>query len=316
MSEELFKTEYRKAADSIPVPVDFEDNLLKNLRAFSEEENKKPKKNKTPLIISSVAATLAIILGLSLIFGTRKNSSQDLTAENRYVSISIRSAVDANGVEGARVVFRDSSGELLSDESGNPIETLSDENGLITANLPNKSLTAEISVEGYITLTAPIRSESENIYISPIMTEDTYRAVLTWDRGCDLDAVLSITEDDKTETLYYFGSDITNDQGEVIAALDTDSTTGDGPETITFNPQENTLIRYCVGSYSHLSGEYKENFGSTGASVVLYKGSQIIEVYELSLSAEGNAWTVFELKNGTLSKIDTTKTVSAINEIE
>lgn len=311
MSETKFTTEYRKAADSISVPEGFEENLLLNLRKFSEE-NEKSRKSRTPLYLSLVAAALAVMVGLSLIFGLRKPKTAPLVD----VSLSIRSALSAEGVSGARVVFRDSEGNLVTDENGTPIETISDENGLITARLPEKGLTAEVSLEGYITLTTPISRESENIYISPVMTEDTYRAVLTWEKTCDLDAVLSITKGEKVETVYYFGSDIKNEKGEVIAALDTDDTTGEGLETITMNPEENTLIRYSVGSYSHLSKEYTESFGSVGAQVTLYRGNEIIEVYELSDDASGNAWTVFELENGTLTKIDTTKTVGAINEIE
>ena len=319
MSEELFKTEYRKAADSIPLPENFEKNLLLNLDRFREEteSEKTPHKSRTPLYLSLIAASLALIISLSLIFGLKNNSdTPPLTPLRREVTLSIRSAVNTQGVQGARVVFRDSSGNLVKDEDGATLETVSDENGTVVATLPEDTLTAEVSLEGYITLTQPLNTNEENIYISPVMNENTYRAVLSWDKTCDLDAVLSITADDKTEPIYYVGSDIKNKDGEVIAALDTDDTTGEGVETITFIPEKDSLIRYCVGSYSHLNGDYKENFGSTGATVTLYKGTEIIEVYELSPSSEGNTWVVFELLNDTLSKISSTKTVGAINEIE
>ena len=147
------------------------------------------------------------------------------------------------------------------------------------------------------------------------MNEDTYRAVLTWENNCDLDAILTMTKGEEKEQLFYFKSDIKNEQGEVIAALDTDSAVLGAPETITFNTTEDGLFRFSVASYSSLVNSGKADLGVSEAQVTLYKGSTVVDTFKVNDDTQDNAWCVFEIRNGKLHITDSTYSINAITEV-
>lgn len=308
-----FSKQYRDSVDSVSLPENYEEKILFNLRQVASPEDKNNEignKRAYKFTLSLIAAALVVTVGLSVFFSVLSQHFSE-----KEVTLRIVSATNLCSVSGARVVFVNSSGEFLKDENGDAVTVVSDEQGFATATIPAKEdYTAQISMNGYIPLEE--RAQSGNYYISPVMDENTYRAVLTWEKECDLDAHLSITTEKGTDKLYYFESDITDENGVVIAALDVDSETSKNPETITFNADRNMLCRFSVGSYSALKNDDDNMFSQTGAKVTLYKGEECIGTYSIGKNPQGNVWCVFEIVNGEVRVCDYTYSVSTITEIE
>ncbi|MBQ8000292.1 MAG: hypothetical protein IJ298_03635 [Ruminococcus sp.] len=315
MIDKRFADEYRKAVDSVQLPLEYQDEILSALRVKEstvslDAEREMRRKRKRSLALPLVAAVLVLAVGLSVIFSVGINNTPV-----QEVRFSVASATSLRGVAGARIVFIGKQGEVLTDKKGETVTAVTDEKGEAVATIPStQEYSVQITTDGYITLEEELRDG--NYYISPEMTDDTYRAVLTWDKECDLDAHLSITAQGVTEKLNYFNSDVEDAQGQVIAALDTDSETGDGPETITFNAQEGVSFRFSVASYSALKDESSGELSATGARVTLYRGESCVGVYTIDTAYKGNAWCVFEVENTQLTVCDYTYSVSAITEIK
>ncbi len=301
-----FTCEYKKSVESVALPQNYQENILCAIK------EKKSKNNKIKIEISRVykyvlSAAAALVLAFGLLFAIN-NLPSDV-----QVSFKVSSATNLSAVKGARIVFVNSKGELLTDNTGAPIEVYTNDNGEASATIPREGYAPQITANGYIPLTAD-KTEG-NYYISPEMGENTYRAVLTWENEQDLDAHLSITKDGKTEKLHYFKSSIENEKGKVLAALDTDSETGEHPETITFNCEENAIIRFSVASYSALKEGRSDTFADTSAQVALYRGEELLGTYNVQ-EAKGNVWCVFEVENSELTICSDYYSVSAMTEIK
>lgn len=303
MTDLKFTTEYRKSVEAVALPKNYQENILSAL----SERTPKRRVDNTVFYKCVLSAAAVLVLVFGLIFATKMMPS------DVHVSFRVSSATNLSAVKGARIVFVNSHGELLCDSTGETVEIFTDENGEAEATVPSKGYTPYICAEGYIPLAAD-KTEG-NYYISPEMNENTYRAVLTWETVQDLDAHLSVTKDGKTEKLHYFNSSIENEKGEVTAALDTDSETGSNPETITFNCDENTVVRYSVASYSALKEDIAKPFSDTAAQVALYRGEELLGIYKIQES-EGNVWCVFEIENGELRICSEYYSVSAMTDIK
>lgn len=278
-----------------------------NIIPFKAEKSKNTKRYIG--ILSSIAAAIVIITAVFLI----KNMGAGIVFTKDF-NFSISSATNLANISGARVTFRDSDGEVIKDDYGNPVTAYTDENGKVSVSLPEAdSYIAMISAEGYIPYEG--RVNGSHIYVSPVMDENTYRAVLTWENTCDLDAILTVTHDNKTEQLYYFNSNIYDENDELIATLDTDSTVAGSPETITFNATEDGIFRFSVASYSALTTNSKSDLGTSKATVTLYKGDKIVDTFEVTPDTTDNVWCVLEVKNSEVQIIDNTYSVNAIPEV-
>lgn len=319
MNKDSFFAEYKKSVDNFSLPENLEADIIKNLRSMSEDKEYKESKSsdlrhkKTEksshrrYVWSLIAAMLAVVIGVTSIV-----SAISLMSKGRTVTFRVRNAVNAASVSGVRVVFRDDSGELIRDSDGEPVTAVSDKDGVVSVQIPGSTeLTAELDIEGFIPISTS--ADNENVYISPVMDENTYRAVLCWDEDCDLDAYLTVTRGELTERLYYFESDIKNESGEVIAALDIDSETPHAPETVTFNTGGDTVFRFSVASYSAL--KESRDIIPKGARVALYRGQECVDVYELDTQKDGNVWCVFEITGDKIKVRNDVYTVGAMTEI-
>ena len=313
MNNTCFATEYKKSIDAVALPEGYKERLISKLREADSAPPQTAEKKQRQVwhfVPTVVAASLALLVVGAVLVGAFM-----LFPSNENIEIRVYSATNLSTIRGARVIFLDKDGNPLADRKGDPLTAITDESGTATATLPRgKAVSAEISSEGYIPLTT--EAGSTNVYISPIMTEDTYRAVLTWKDKSDLDAILTREYKGVNEQLYYFNSDFTDEDGTVIATLDTDSEDGSGPETITFNSGSNGYFRFSVGSYSSLKEEGDIPFADAGATVTLYQGDTLIGEYSVSDTESGNVWCVFEVSDGTLTVIDDLYTVSAMTEIK
>ncbi len=310
MTDLNFTQEYKKSVESIALPQNYQKNILS---AISERESTQSKskavKSRVYKYVLSAAAVLVLMFGLTVTLLAMNNLNSEI-----QINFRVSNATNLSAVKGARILFVNSEGELLTDNTGATIEVYTDEKGEAQATIPCEGYTPHIDADGYIPFTAD-KTEG-NYYISPEMNENTYRAVLTWENECDLDAHLSITRNGKTEKLHYFNSSIENGKGEVVAALDTDSETGDSPETITFNCEENSHILFSVASYSALKEDSREALSDTSAQVTLYKGERLLGIYSIDEASKGNVWRVFEIENGELKAGSEYYSVSAMAEIK
>jgi hypothetical protein len=89
-----------------------------------------------------------------------------------------------------------------------------------------------------------------------------------------------------------------------FAALDVDDVTSFGPETITVTRQVAGVYRYSVHDYTNRNSTASSALGASGATVTVYLRGQIIATYAVP-SAPGTLWTVFEIENGVLRRINT-----------
>lgn len=319
MNDTRFAAEYKKSVDAVALPADYQEKILSRLRevSTSPKDSLKPEKEKGKIggrvsysFIASLAAVLVLAVGLTAVL-----SVVPVMPDSTVVSFSVASATNLGAVQGARIVFKDSGGELLTDSKGEVVTAVTDSKGEARATIPaTQEYTAQITAQGYITLEDS--ADKGSYYVSPEMDESTYRAVLTWNEECDLDAHLSVTTAEGTEKLNYFNSDIEDEKGNVIAALDVDNETGDGPETITFNAYDDAVFRFSVASYSALKNGGEGRLSATGAQVTLYRGEICIGTYSIDTKSQGNAWCVFEVEDSELRLCDDTYSVSAITEIK
>ena len=310
MTDKKFSTEYKKYIESAELPSSYQAEILSNLKKKTEEPPKYKFYKNRKFIASLVAAVLVVCIGLSVFLTFNFLKTQDVTR-----NFKVMSATNLRCIYGAKIAFISPSGERIKDENGEDITAFTDENGTATVTLPtDEDYTVEVIADGFITLEES--AEDGNFYISPVMDEDTYRAVLTWDKECDLDAHLSVTAHDNTEKINYYKSDIKDENGEVIASLDVDNETGDGPETITFNADENSLWRFSVCSYSALKENSKSSLFEAKPKVTLYQGNKLVDTYTLDIETADNVWRVFEIENGEIKLSDYTYSVNAVTEIE
>ncbi len=310
MTDKKFSTEYKNYIESAKPPVDYQAEILSNLKKKTQESPKYMFYNNRKLVASLVAAVLVVCIGLSVFLSFSFLKTQDVT-----LNFKVMSATNLKCISGAKIAFISPSGERIKDKNGEDITAFTDENGTATVTLPSdEDYTVEVTADGFITLEES--AQNGNYYISPVMDNDTYRAVLTWDKECDLDAHLSVTAHDNTEKINYYKSDIKDENGDVLAALDVDNETGDGPETITFNADDNSLWRFSVCSYSALKENSKLSLFEAKPKVTLYQGNKLVCTYTLDKETADNVWCVFEIKNGEMKLSNYTYSVNAVTEVE
>ncbi|MBE6738558.1 MAG: hypothetical protein E7566_07940 [Ruminococcaceae bacterium] len=343
MKDSKFSAEYTNAVNNISLPADYKEKILSALREEDKKLQRNSSEKNTEIIeltnsedntfdnpyntekttkrtkfnikkfipaVASVAAAIVLVIAAVLLL-----SRKPLVPTETTFNFSVASATNLGNISGARLVFKDSSGELLKDEDGEVLTAYTDANGNVSVTLPStEEYTAQVTVDGYIAYETSV--QNKNIYISPVMNEDTYRAVLTWEKDCDLDAILTMTKGEEKEQLFYFKSDIKDEQGQVIAALDVDSQTASAPETITFNATEDAIFRYSVASYSALKESDDNNLTASGALVTLYKGDKLVGKYKVPESTLGNAWCLFEINDSQLEIKNEIYSVDAIIDVK
>lgn len=333
MKDNKFSAEYKKAVNGVSLPADYKEKILSALKEqdkkqeeentpktteiieFTKPEKQSEKETKTRNLkkfipaIASVAAAIVIVVTAVMFF-----AKKPVTPFKTTFNFSVASATNLGNISGAQIVFRDSNGELLTDDNGEILTAYTDENGKASVTLPEgEEYTAQVTIDGYI----PYETSAQNgyIYISPVMTEDTYRAVLTWEKESDLDAILTTESEGNKDRVFYFKGTIENDEGQVIAALDTDSQFPTAPETITFNTEADTTFRFSVASYSALKESDANNLANSGAQVVLYKGETLLGKYNVPEDTSGNTWYVFEIKDSQLEIKNEIYSVDAISDV-
>ncbi|PID29561.1 MAG: hypothetical protein CR982_02530 [Candidatus Cloacimonadota bacterium] len=234
-----------------------------------------------------------------------------LQIDNSYfgegnIAGTIRNALNNSVVSGVSLKLRkginSTSGEFIAStttgESGN----------YLFENIEAGNYTIEASKDSYIDLYFSVISlggettENQDGSITPILLEDEIRIVLTWGESpSDLDShLIGPTGDGSSEFHIYFDYKTYSYDGEVYAQLDLDDISAFGPETITIYHQTSGVYKYIVHNYSG-----SPSITESGAQVKVYKGSNLIETYNVPTNGSGRFWNVFELEGENITPINT-----------
>lgn len=143
-----------------------------------------------------------------------------------------------------------------------------------------------------------------NETMSPGMSGDSYRIVLTWGLDpWDLDSHLVADTDVGQRIHVYYGD---KEPEPLYANLDVDDTDSEGPETITITNFEGlSNIRYAVHDYTNRDETGSYALSNSGAVVRVYKGEQLLRTFPVPTGYSGTEWDVFSLKaDGSIETIN------------
>lgn len=138
-------------------------------------------------------------------------------------------------------------------------------------------------------------------FLNEQITNVDYRIELTWGATPrDLDTYLSYYEDGVRKMYVNYTNKIGYIDGQKVAELDVDDTSGYGPETITMNVDANMLedggvFKYSVQNYTDRTSTSSKALSMSDAVVRVYKGNDLITTYFVPKDKEGTVWHVFHI---------------------
>lgn len=212
----------------------------------------------------------------------------------------ITNAMTGNGIAEANISVR--TGWNNSDKGDVIATSQTDVNGNYSLTLPLGNYTLTVSKEGYIT--GPVNiivqqgiTSDQNGSISPIISGDDYRIVLTWGQNPrDLDSHVSGTLSNGYDFHVYYSHKSQFDGEIEICNLDVDDTTSYGPETITLKATESTPYYYYI---HHFAGS--GNISNSEAIIKVYQGSELVAKINVPTDqGSGLYWNVFAIVDGKL----------------
>lgn len=212
----------------------------------------------------------------------------------------VTNAMTGNGVAGANISVR--VGWNNSDKGDVIAVSQTDAHGNYFLTLPLGNYTLTVCKEGYITGTVNIIvlqgiTSYQNGSISPVITGDDYRIVLTWGQNPrDLDSHVSGTLSNGCGFHVYYAHKSQFDGENEICNLDVDDTSSYGPETITLKTPESTPYYYYV---HHFAGS--GNIPASEAIIKVYQGSELVAKINVPTDqGSGLYWNVFAIVDGEL----------------
>lgn len=226
---------------------------------------------------------------------------------------NVSNALTGSEISNATIKFRKgwntTEGEYVKGLFGIEKSVKTDNAGAFDISLPKGNYTAEISKDGFVIGHYNVFSSKSdkyyNLVLTPILSDDEYRIVLTWgSTPKDLDSLLFGTLDSGEEFQVYYNNKSYTLNGKTVAKLDIDARNGYGPETITLSINDDILkkgvYQYSVLDYTNINNPTSKELSMSGASVKLYKGNELIRTFNVPINAQGNLWTVFTIENGVL----------------
>lgn len=232
------------------------------------------------------------------------------------VSGTVFNALSGAGVQGLNVSLR----QGLNTRSGPVVvsTTTGPDGTYVITGLAAGNYTAEASGSGYsnsyfaVLCIGSTSTGSQNGVISPILSPDQTRIVLTWGPSpTDLDSHLTGPLSDGTRFhLFYPYADANSGTLWPAVHLDLDDVTSFGPETTTVLQQIDGVYRFSVHDYSNRFSTTSEAMSNSGAQVRIYRGSDLVASFNVPLGQPGTLWTVFEMEGSTIRPINTMSFVS------
>lgn len=220
------------------------------------------------------------------------------------VSGIISDAISGNSLSSVNLQFR--MGVNVTD--GTVINsTITTSFGAYEIVLSAGNYTIEASKEGYTTGYFNVVSigtqvkDGQNSSISPIISEEEIRIVLSWGASpSDLDSHLWTPNIEGSAYHVYFSSQGSSSSAP-YAQLDTDDTSSYGPETITLTSRFPGTYNYSVYNYSG-----SPDIKSSSAKVEVYSSAGLVRTYNIPLAGDGRFWNVFSINgaDGEITSID------------
>jgi hypothetical protein len=203
-------------------------------------------------------------------------------------SVVIQDAVNGQSLSGVALAVTSGWGNI----NGDTILTAStDSSGQYSFTLPYGNYTVAMSLEGYVTdsFNIVVKQSPSTKYatLAPIQVSGEYRVVLTWGSSpSDLDSHLTANGG---VHVYY------SDMVSANAWLDIDDVTSYGPETITIgNLALLGGFKFSVHDYSNRSNGTTQ-LSSSGATVRVYRESDLLKTYFVPSGQSGTVWNVFSM---------------------
>ena len=208
---------------------------------------------------------------------------------------TVSSASTTEPIPGAKIT--------VTDSAGTQHDAMTDGTGEYEIEAAAGALSVVVEAEGYIPFTRTVEAGAGeqrllNVRMSTRLDATQYRAVLTWgEHPRDLDSHLVGLDSSGSYHVYYSAKNArSSETGELIAQLDVDDVTGFGPETTTFAVQPDGEYAFFVHNYTGDHGEAR--LSTSGANVVLYRGSEKVGEYDVPSTGEGRYWNVFSIRGG------------------
>ncbi|MBM3842484.1 MAG: hypothetical protein FJ397_04340 [Verrucomicrobia bacterium] len=214
----------------------------------------------------------------------------------------VTNAVNGSTLSGATLRFREGSGVQTGTVAGT---TTSSASGY-TITLSPGTYTAEVSLTGYITSFFTVIAREGNapanqdLPLSPVLGANEFRIVLFWGvTPADLDAHLTGPHATISGARFHVYFDARSDTANT-AKLDLDDLESFGPETITISSFRPGVYRYSVHDYTNRNATLSTALSSSGAQVVVFRGSTEVARFTAPTGRTGTLWTVFEIDGTTL----------------
>lgn len=134
------------------------------------------------------------------------------------------------------------------------------DDGVFSIKIGSGTYTVEITKNGYVTAYYNVIATNTSVQIAmvltPVLSEDEYRIVLTWGdspRGLDSHLTYYVEGEQKCHVSYI--NKTGNYDGKTIAKLDLDDTSSYGPETVTITLDASLVenggeFRYSVHNFT------------------------------------------------------------------
>lgn len=229
---------------------------------------------------------------------------------------TITNALTGSGVAEANISVR--KGWNNSSRGSVVTTTKTSSSGFYSLDLALGNYTLVVSKNGFITGTVNIivqkgTTASQNGSISPIISGDNFRIVLTWGANPrDLDSHMVGTLSNGNSFHVYYGHKSHYDGAIEVCNLDVDDTTSYGPETITLKATTSSPYYYYIYRFAG-SG----TVASSEAVVKIYQGSELVAKLNVPTDqGSGDYWNVFAIVDGQLvinNKISTRVDTSYAN---
>ncbi len=229
---------------------------------------------------------------------------------------TITSALTGLGVEEVTLTVR--SGWNNSDSGDVIATTVTDENGDYTLTLPIGNYTLLAEKDDYISATVNLvvqsgTTSSQNGSISPVLSGDSFRVVLTWGenpRDLDSHVVGSLSSGSTFHVYYSYKSQY--DGITEVCNLDVDDTSSYGPETITLNLTTSDPYYYYVYLYA---GD--GTLATSEAKVSVYQGNTLIARFNVPTDqGSGRYWNVFAIVDGQITVRNTVTSSADVSYAE
>lgn len=216
------------------------------------------------------------------------------------VSGTVYNALTGGGVDGAALTIRPG----WNNATGSDVTktTMTSSGGVYSSTLPIGNYTVAVSKSDFVSTSFNIvvqegTTTEQNGTITPIVTGDGFRIVLTWGQDpSDLDSHTEGPLSKEGSFHVHYSNKIASDGDTVVCQLDVDDTSSYGPETTTLNMPTDGPYYYYIYHYGG-SG----SLATSEAQVKVYQGEVLSATFNVPTDqGNGRYWNVFSIVNGRL----------------